>query len=165
MYLIKLVDFILSNLDKSKAVLLCLIDFSKAYNRQSHNRLLTCYSDLGTPSYLLKVLQSYLQNRKMKVRYKGEVSQTYDLPGSGPQGTNIGILNFIVYVNSCGVPLDEMLDCLTHEHKEQYIGRPTLEKEMSPNQDLGWVKVCHPILPTPTLMIKKLGSNMWMTRC
>ena len=51
LYLIKLVDFILSNLDKSRAILLCLIDFSKAYNRQCHNRLLTCYSDLVTPIY------------------------------------------------------------------------------------------------------------------
>ena len=41
LYLIKLTDFILSNLDQSKAVLLALVDFAKAYNRQSHNRLLT----------------------------------------------------------------------------------------------------------------------------
>ena len=33
LYLIKLVDFILKNLDKSNAILICLIDFSKAYNR------------------------------------------------------------------------------------------------------------------------------------
>ena len=42
LYLIKLVDFILKNLDKSMVVLIALIDFSKAYNRQCHNRLLTC---------------------------------------------------------------------------------------------------------------------------
>ena len=30
--LIKLVDFILTNLDKSRAILLSFIDFSKAYN-------------------------------------------------------------------------------------------------------------------------------------
>ena len=128
---------------------MCLIDFSKAYNRQCHNRLLTCYSDLGTPSHLLKILHSYLQNRRMRVRYKGETSNTYDLPGSGPQGTNIGILSFVVYINSCGVPLDGILDCISHEHKEQYIGHPVQENEAPPKNNLGWVKICHPVLPTP----------------
>ena len=93
-FLIKLVDFILANLDKSKAIAICLIDFSKAYNRQCHNRLLTCYSDLGTPPYLLKVVKSYLMNRKMAVRHKGKISKFYEIPGGGAQGTNMGILSF-----------------------------------------------------------------------
>ena len=132
LYLIKLVDFILLNLEKSMAVLIALIDYSKAYNRQCHNRLLTCYSDLGTPEYLLKILKSYLTKRKMIVRHQGQMSGVYDLPGGGPQGTNIGILNFLVYVNSCGVPFDEIMDCLNHEHKEQYVGLPVQKDEDPP---------------------------------
>lgn len=127
LYLIKLVDFILTNLDKFKAILLSFTDFSKAYNRQSHNRLLTCYSDLGTPTYLLKVLKSYLMKRNMAVRHKGQTSSIFECPGGGAQGTNIGILNFLTYVNSCGVPFNKILECINHEHKEKYIGFP-LEK-------------------------------------
>ena len=65
LYLVKLVDFVMSNLERKKAVMMALIDFSKAYNRQCHNRLITCYNDLGVPSYLLKVLFSYLSKRKI----------------------------------------------------------------------------------------------------
>ena len=72
--------------------MMALIDFSKAYNRQCHNRLITCYSDLGTPSYLLKVLHSYLSHRKMVVRHNGAISKECEMPGGGPQGTNLGIL-------------------------------------------------------------------------
>ena len=64
LYMVKLVDFIMKNLDKKKAITMALIDYSKAFNRQSHNRLVTCFSDLGTPNYLLKVLTSYLWRRK-----------------------------------------------------------------------------------------------------
>ena len=149
LYLIKLVDFILSNLEKSVAVLISMIDFSKAYNRQSHNRLLTCYNDLGTPPYLLRILKSYLTNRKMVVRHKGHTSKMYELPGGGAQGTNLGILNFLVYINSCGVPFDQMMDCLEHEHKEKYFGLPVQENENDPIESLGWVKICHPVLPDP----------------
>ena len=133
------------------AVLIALIDYSKAYNRQSHNRLLTCYSDLGTPEYLLKILKSYLTKRKMIVRHQGQMSGVYDLPGGGPQGTNIGILNFLVYVNSCGVPFDEIMNCLNHEHKEQYVGLPVQKDEDPPVQTLGWTKIWHPVLPEPNL--------------
>ena len=154
LYLIKLVDFILKNLETSRGVMLGLIDFSKAYNRQCHNRLLTCFNDLGTPPYLLKILQSYLTNRRMKVRHKGDISDTFELPGSGPQGTNLGVLSFIVYVNSCGVPLDNILDCLNHEHKEAYIGLPNNEFEKYTTQNLGWTRICHPILPTPNYHVQ-----------
>ena len=149
LYLIKMVDFILKNLDKSKAIIVSLIDFSKAYNRQCHNRLLTCYSDLGTPTYLLKVLKSYLRNRKMAVRHKNKISQIFDIPAGGAQGTNLGILSFLVYVNSCGVPFDEMMSCMEHEHKEKYIGRPEEQHKEPPINNLGWTKICHPVLPAP----------------
>ena len=128
---------------------MCLIDFSKAYNRQCHNRLLTCYSDLGTPTYLLKILKSYLTKRKMVFRHRGKLSDFYDLPAGGAQGTNIGILNFLVYVNSCGVPFDKMMECLNHEHKEKYIGRPEEEHSVPLIYNLGCVKIWHPILPQP----------------
>ena len=47
-YLIELINFILYNQDKNDptAVLACLIDFSKAFNRQNHNILITKLSDL-----------------------------------------------------------------------------------------------------------------------
>ena len=73
----------------------------------------------------------------------------FDLPAGGAQGTNLGVLSFLVYINSCGVPLEKMMDCLEHEHKEQYIGLPTEENQETPIQTLGWTRICHPVLPQP----------------
>ena len=128
LYLIKLVDFIMSNLDRKNAVIMALVDFSKAYNRQCHNRLLTCYSDLGTPPYLLRVLKSYLTKRKMIVRHNGAISDEYDIPGGGAQGTNLGILSYLVNINSGGVSLEEIIKCICGSHTGD---------------------ICHPILPLP----------------
>ena len=47
------------------------------------------------------------------------------------------------------------MECLEHEHKEQYIGLPVKENEPTPLQTLGWVKVCHPILPNPDAHISE----------
>ena len=64
----------------------------------------------------------------MKVRHNGAFSDTFQLPAGGCQGTNLGILNFLVTVNSCGVSLKDMTDCLCNTH----IG-----------------SLCHPVLPSP----------------
>ena len=68
-----------------------LVDFSKAFNRQDHSILITKLSDMGVPSWLLKIVISFLTNRKMIVRYKGKVSSMKDLPGGGPQGALLGL--------------------------------------------------------------------------
>ena len=84
-YLIELINFILFNQDNKEAtsVLACLVDFSKAFNRQDHSILITKLSDMGVPSWLLKIVISFLTDRKMVIRYKGETSGIRSLPGGG----------------------------------------------------------------------------------
>ena len=103
-YLIEFINFILSNQENRvpTAVLACLIDFSKAFNRQNHNILITKLSDMGVPAWLLRIVMSFLSDRNMVVRYKGETSSSKPLPGGGPQGTLLGLLLFIVLINDVG---------------------------------------------------------------
>ena len=126
LYLIKLVDFVMQNLETKKAVIMTMVDFSKAYNRQCHNRLVTYFNDLGTPSYLLKILASYLTNRKMIVRHKEAVSETCDMYGGGPQGTNLGVLIYLVNINSCGISLDDIEKCVRGLSTEVERANPIL---------------------------------------
>ena len=84
------------------AILACMVDFRKAFNRLDHNLLVTKLSDTGVPGWLLKVVMAFLSNRKMVLRYKGELSSLKDLPGGGPQGTLLGLLLFLVYINGTG---------------------------------------------------------------
>ena len=103
-YLIELINFILYNQDRTDptAVLACLIDFSKAFNRQNHNILITKLSDMGVPSWLLRLVMAFLEDRSMVVRYQGATSDPKKLPGGGPQGTLLGLLLFIILINDLG---------------------------------------------------------------
>ena len=103
-YLIEFITFILSCQDSSDqtAILAVMVDFSKAFNRQNHNILITKLSDIGVPAWLLRVVMGFLSDRHMVVRYKGELSETKYLPGGGPQGTLLGLLLFIVLINDVG---------------------------------------------------------------
>ena len=78
------------------------LDFVKTFNRQDHSILVTKLSDMGVPSWLLKIVISFLTDRTMIVRYKGKNSSRKKLPGGGPQGALLGLLLFLVLVNDVG---------------------------------------------------------------
>ena len=103
-YMIELINFIRFNQDYNLpvAILACTIDFSKAFNRQNHNILITTLSDMGVPGWLLNIIMGFLKDREMVVSYKGETTEAKQLPGGGPQGTLLGLLLFLVLINLCG---------------------------------------------------------------
>ena len=107
-YLIQMIDFIHRKLDTGgkdqAAVIACLVDFSKAFNRMDHNILITILSDLNIPTCALRLIISYLSNRKMCVRYQGETSAEKDIPGGGPQGGLLTVILFDLQVNLAGFP-------------------------------------------------------------
>ena len=107
-YDIRMIDFFLMNLDNCSriptAVLGVTVDFSKAFNRMSHNRIVTILSDLNIPTCALRLIISYLSERTMCIRYKGAVSSDRLVPGGGPQGTLLIVLLFILQVNHAGDP-------------------------------------------------------------
>ena len=103
-YIIEFVNFILSCQDSTDqtAILACMVDFQKAFNRQNHNVLITKLSDMGVPGWLLRIVISFLKDRKLIVNYKGKKSSVKSLPGGGPQGTILALLLFIVLINDIG---------------------------------------------------------------
>ena len=100
-YLIQLLDFVHINWDKRQphAVLAACVDLSRAFNRVDHSLVVQDLFDMHTPSWLLKVIISYLSNRSMILAYNGEASKRKLLPGGGPQGAHLGGLIFIVKFN------------------------------------------------------------------
>ena len=71
---------------------------------------------MGVPGWLLRIVISFLKDRKMVVRFKGSVSSERSLPGGGPQGTILALLLFIVLVNDIGFTnqknnAGELLNC------------------------------------------------------
>ena len=109
-YLIELTDFILEAWETpTQAVVMLCADFSKGFNRIHPVRLITTFSDMGIPIYLLKILISYMTGRVMKVRHNGAWSREHKLPGGSPQGGLLSIIIFCIYTTACGMRFDEAL--------------------------------------------------------
>ena len=100
-YLVKLLNFIHTVWDKRQphAVLAACIDLSKAFNRIDHSLVVQDLYDMHTPSWLLKIIASYLSERSMILEYRGRYSSRKLLPGGGPQGAYLGGVIFIVKYN------------------------------------------------------------------
>ena len=85
--------------------MVALVDFSKAFNRINHAKVIVRLSDWGVPGWLLKILISYLTGRSMILRYKDVQSARHLMPGGSPQGALLGVLLYLIYVSDIGMDL------------------------------------------------------------
>ena len=92
-------DIIYKNLDKSKPTIAVFIDLSKAFDTVNHELLLKKLERYGIRGCVLDLMKSYLTNRKQKVRIKENHSNINIVDTGVPQGTILGPLLFILYVN------------------------------------------------------------------
>ena len=49
---------------------------------------------------------------------------------------------------------------MEHEHNEMYIGSPLEEGQVPVVQNLGWTKICHPVLPEPDPNVKEREARL-----
>ena len=92
-------NYILDSLNKRQVSLLLLIDFSKAFDMVEHSILLKKLEHYGIRGIVLNWLKSYLSNRQQFVSVNGSVSSTMTLEYGIPQGSILGPLLFIIYIN------------------------------------------------------------------
>ena len=93
------VDYVESCLKKKKHVLGIFIDLSKAFDTISHDKLLTKLEHYGIRGSANRLIASYLSNRYQYVSVLGEDSDKLPVIFGVPQGSCLGPLLFIIYIN------------------------------------------------------------------
>ena len=86
-------------LDKRVRTDVLLIDFSKAFDTVPHNRLLHKFNYYGIGGKTHKWVKNFLINRSQCVQVSGERSEWVKVSSGAPQGTVLGTLLFLVYIN------------------------------------------------------------------
>jgi len=95
----KFVNDITESLDKKESSLAIYCDLSRAFDTIDHEILLNKLQFYGIRGQSLDWFRSYLDQRKQYVEYDGYISNTTTITLGVPQGSVLGPLLFIIYMN------------------------------------------------------------------
>ena len=112
-----IVDKIYKKLDRRRDNCLVFLDQSKAFDRIHHESLKYKMEKLGISGQLLTLLANYLQNRQIRVILDGAKSSWCNISAGVPQGSILGPLLFLIYVND----LIDDLECDIHLYADDAV--------------------------------------------
>ena len=75
------------------------LDLSKAFDKVWHEGLLYKLNSNGINGNALHLIKSFLHNRNQRVVLNGQISSWLSIRGGVPQGSVLGPLFFLIYVN------------------------------------------------------------------
>ena len=114
-----MIDRILTILDtnnqqKAYAVIVQLVDWAQAFDRQCPKLGMQSFIKNGVRKSILPVLMNYFQNRKMRVKWNNLLSTQRDLPDGGPHGASLGLIQYDSQSN-------DNTDFLSPEDKYKFV--------------------------------------------
>ena len=97
--LLELISEISESFENSKYTIGVFIDLSKAFDTVNHDILISKLRRYGITGTNLDWFKNYLTNRKQRVTYDGSLTKTKRIVCGVPQGSILGPLLFLIYVN------------------------------------------------------------------
>ena len=93
------IDEVLKSLENKMNVDVVYLDFAKAFDKVDHKILLKKLEQFGIRGKLLKWIESFISNRYQQVLVDGKLSNKEKVISGVPQGTVLGPLLFLIFIN------------------------------------------------------------------
>ena len=135
--LISLTNNIASDIDRGHLAAGVFIDLSKAFDTLDHQILFSKLEHYGVRGVALQWIRSYLSNRKQFVQIKDTRSEFYEIKCGVPQGSILGPLLFILYVNDLQRALKQATSSLFADDTSIYYSHSDIKQlEATLNSEL-----------------------------
>ena len=107
--LLEFLEEITRLIDEGHSLDVMFLDFSKAFDKVPHARLMLKVRAHGILGSVANWIEEWLRNRKQRVVLNGRESDWTDVLSGVPQGSVLGPILFLIYIND----IDNALDCVT----------------------------------------------------
>ena len=136
--LIHLSDYIKFEMDKGHFIGMVLLDLQKAFDTVDHSILLMKLEGLGLGQDILRWFTSYLSERKQLVDVSGTFSHPREVTCGVPQGSILGPLLFLIYVNDMPAVVKNKLLLYADDSAIMVSGKSKslIEKELSEDLEM-----------------------------
>ena len=156
--------------NQGKGTTAIYLDFRKAFDTINHNILVLKLEKIGFKNDSKLLIDNYLTNRVQSTKANGKISDPHPIHCGVPQGSVLGPLLFIIYINDLGHILDNM-NC-QHYADDTVLYLPNNEDtplvENAINSDLGkvdtWCKANKLSLNAKKTKIMQLGTKAHIKR-
>jgi exonuclease III len=126
MAIICLMDKIINALEKGNYTVGIFLDFSKAFDTVNHDILITKLDRYGIRGNAKKWITSYLTDRQQYCSYNNLKSANLKINCGVPQGSILGPLLFIIYLNDLANISDKLSTILFADDSNVFIDGPDL---------------------------------------